>query len=350
MTNDLMAEFPNTSAKEWLAQIAKDLKGRAPGDMSWSPDGELRINPYVHADDISQGVAALVSFGNWKIGESFTITDSVQSNRMILDALNGGVESMHISCSDEVRWEDLLADVELPLIYLGVQIDGDIGKGLRDLLEFTGKKYKTDELRITIYLSNRNTSVPSIPGFPNMRYCATASTSGLIAEGLVEVICNALDSPDSSSERLTMRDLSVSLGMHYLVEIARLRALRILWMNVSEALQFSISSAFAIEAYTTMSTSDDDSYHHMIRSTVMGVAAVLGGADRIYIHPAIGEGHSDSFYRHIARNIHHLLRFESKLTEIPDPVAGAYYIDHLTNKIVESAWKRLLVYIKESGR
>jgi hypothetical protein len=92
MSEHLFADFPDTTAEAWLAQITKDLKGKDPDDMFWSPDGELRINPYVHADDVPGSTAALPSFGTWKIGESFKVTDAVQSNRLILEALNGGVE------------------------------------------------------------------------------------------------------------------------------------------------------------------------------------------------------------------------------------------------------------------
>ena len=82
----------------------------------------------------------------------------------------------------------------------------------------------------------------------------------------------------------------------------------------------------------------------------MGLAATLGGADRIYIHPAVGTNHPESFYRHIARNIHHLLRRESKFIEMNDPVAGAYDIDRVTRDLVDKVWKKLFERIKNSGR
>ncbi|HLF63172.1 MAG TPA: methylmalonyl-CoA mutase family protein [Saprospiraceae bacterium] len=343
MSEKLFSEFPYTTSKQWLAQITKDLKGRSPAEMQWSPDGDLVVHPYVHGDDVPEAMPEVPSFGKWQIGESFIVIDEKESNRQILEALRGGAESLHTSCTDTVKWEQLFADVELPFIHIGLHIKGDADQSLHDLMLFADNRWKFDELRITLYF---RTAV----GYPNVRFSSLPIVTERVVDGVASTLFDALDSASWDRDQLKQRDLAVSMSMHYLIEIARLRALRILWTNLVSALQFPISPVFAIEAHTKECSSQDDPYTHMIRSTVMGVAAVLGGADRVYIHPSVGMNHTESFYRHIARNIHHLLRYESKFSEISDPVSGAYYIDKLTREIVDRVWERLLQRMKESGR
>jgi len=350
MTNNLFSEFPHTSSAEWLKQIEKDLRGKSPTDLYWSPDGKVTVNPFVHAEDVPETISVISTFGQWRIGEVFHVTDATSSQHSILTALQGGVESLHISCADNVDWGVLLSEVELPLIHLGIEIEGDAIAAIHRLLDYAKGKFDLKSLYITACSSNPDSLISIKDAFPQVRIGNVLQQSESVVEGIVDVIAHALDISNGSVEGLSQYDLSTTVGMHYLIEIARLRALRILWTNVSEALHFSISDAFAIEAYTRPCASDEDPHDHMIRSTIMGVASVLGGADRVYIAPAQGSGYPEPFYRHIARNIHHLLRYESKFTELPDPVAGAYYLEQLTQTITENAWARLLHVVKESGR
>lgn len=347
MSDNLFADFPYTTPAEWLTQIEKDLKSRTRSEMRWSPDSQLNIDPFVHAEDVPNRTSPFGFFGKWQTWESFVVEDARESNQQILEALSGGVESLQISCKDNIEWELLLADVELPFIHVGLEIHGDARQALTSFIAFAGSKYHPDDLSVSLQFSNRESPIPWIAAFPFVRIGLSPGHTTQIAEGLCSTIHDTLVFGDWNPERLSQCNLSVTVGMHYLVEIARLRALRTLWTNVSSVLRFSLSPAFSIEAKTTAPSIDDGQYSHMIRSTIMGLAAVLGGADRIEIQPAAGANHSKAFYRHIARNIHHLLRLESKFSEITDPVAGAYYIDQLTHDIVEKTWEMLVHQIEK---
>ena len=339
MKPDLFDEFPYTTAKEWLSRISQDLKARNPQEMLWSPDGNLRINPFVHAEDVSVPVSGLKAFGNWQIGESFVVTDERASNVQILSALAGGAESIQVSCTDNVHWDQLLSGVELPYIHLHVIIIGDRERAFNEFLSFTGTRFSNDQLRVTW-------CGPGFPAIPEIRFCSAPYVGNDIVDELQLTICSALDSAQWNAAHLGQCDLSVHTGMYFLLEIARLRALRILWSNVADALRFSDSTEFAIEAHTRPCKPEDDPNSHMIKSTIMGLAAILGGADRVYINAAVGIEQDAMFYRHVARNVHHILRYESKLTELSDPLAGAYYVDHLTKDLVRRVWDLLLKRIE----
>lgn len=353
MSEDLFAGFPYTTTAEWIAQIEKDLKGRSRSEMQWSPDGQLNIDPFVHAEDVPYSTSPIDAFGKWQIAESFVVNDARESNLQILDALRGGIESLQISCADNIDWNLLLGEVELPFIHVGLEVRGDAQQALRSFYHYASRTYRPEELSVSLRCSDRDmpigsqaSPIPLLEEHPYVRIALSPASGKHLTEGLCATILETLVFGDWNPAVLSKCDLWVTVGMHYLVEIARLRALRILWANVSSVLQFSVSHDFAIEARTADYRSEEDPYPYMIRSTVTGLAGILGGADRIDIQPADGSNHSKAFYRHLARNIHHLLRMESKFSEIPDPVAGAYYIERLTHELVEKTWELLVLKMK----
>jgi methylmalonyl-CoA mutase len=139
---------------------------------------------------------------------------------------------------------------------------------------------------------------------------------------------------------------SVSVGTNYFLEIARLRAFRLLWLHVLKAWNApatypTMEAAFHPEAYT------DALYNNMVRATTMAMSAVLGGVQRLTVRPYdAGREHlatyPPAFGRRIARNVQHLLKMESGFETLRDPAAGSYYIEKLTRQLAGEAWKKFV--------
>lgn len=136
----------------------------------------------------------------------------------------------------------------------------------------------------------------------------------------------------------------------YFMSIAKLRALRVLWANWAEA--FGIENGFpevhAISARRNKTSFDE--HNNLLRLTAEGMAAFVGGCDALTLWP-----HDDafkmanSFSVRIAGNIHHLLKYESKLDQTADASAGSYYIENLTDKLVDTAWTWFTECEKKGG-
>ncbi|MBK7869743.1 MAG: hypothetical protein IPJ74_03185 [Saprospiraceae bacterium] len=134
---------------------------------------------------------------------------------------------------------------------------------------------------------------------------------------------------------------AVAISTSYFVEIAKIRALKILWLNVLEAYGATPQFPF-IEVHFAPESQDNNPNTNMIRAATQALSAVVGGADRLYILPAnaaLGES-STSFTRRIARNVQHLLQMESHTDKVSDAGAGSYYIEKLTNILAEKAWAK----------
>ena len=150
MTKDLFAEFPYTSAEQWLAQIRKDLKGKSPEEMLWSPDGTLWTDPFVHAEHCKESLSPLPAFGQWEIGETFVVGDVSETHNALHEALMGGAESLHLICSQEVDWPELLKGIELPMIHLGIEWTGGAKNSIVTLENYVKTRFPNDDVRITV--------------------------------------------------------------------------------------------------------------------------------------------------------------------------------------------------------
>ncbi len=117
-------------------------------------------------------------------------------------------------------------------------------------------------------------------------------------------------------------------------ELAKLRAIRILFAQLLKKHGGSEDTSCFIHAITKLSKTEEKDYTNMLRVTTRAMSAVLGGCDSLEVVPFDGE--ESDFSLRIARNVQLILQGESYLDKIVDPAAGSYYVETLTTKIVES--------------
>lgn len=143
-----------------------------------------------------------------------------------------------------------------------------------------------------------------------------------------------------------------SIGSHFFVEVAKLRAARGLWSKVTEAygLSFEKQGRMIISADTSWLTKTTyDQYVNLLRAGNEAFAAVLGGVQYLHVGPYNElEGEASAFSERIARNTQLLLKEEVRLGSVIDPAGGSWYIESLTDQLIEKAWS-LFLEIDEMG-
>ncbi|MGW7487723.1 methylmalonyl-CoA mutase family protein [Streptomyces sp. NPDC054786] len=123
--------------------------------------------------------------------------------------------------------------------------------------------------------------------------------------------------------------------------IAKLRAARRLWARVAEVCGASpAASAQRQHAVTsTVMMTRRDPWVNMLRTTVAGLSAGVGGADAVTVLPFDAAlGVPDAFARRIARNTQSVLLEESHLSKVIDPAGGSWYVESLTDELARAAW------------
>jgi methylmalonyl-CoA mutase len=132
-----------------------------------------------------------------------------------------------------------------------------------------------------------------------------------------------------------------SIGSQFFMEIARLRAARMLWARVVAAFGGNDESQkMRIHGRTSAWTKARfDAYNNMLRATGEAMAGVMGGVDSLHVsHFDEALGLPDEFSRRIARNVQIILQEECNFIRLIDPPGGSWAIESLTDQVAQKAW------------
>jgi len=143
-----------------------------------------------------------------------------------------------------------------------------------------------------------------------------------------------------------------SVGSQFFMEIAKLRAARSVWSKIVEAYDAApeAEGKMVISAETSWHTKTAyDPYVNILRASNEAFAAVLGGIQFLHVSPFNEpEGRATLFSNRIARNTQLILKDEAHLSAVIDPAGGSWYVESLTNQLMEKAWN-LFLEIEEKG-
>ena len=162
------------------------------------------------------------------------------------------------------------------------------------------------------------------------------------ATAVQEVAFVLAQAADLLAANQPVKTLGFAVGGNHFMEIAKLRAARMLLPQVSSAFAranerepgASFGETHAIHLHVRSASANKtiyDPYVNLLRVTTEAMSAVIGGCDSLTITPC-------RFDAHLAENVHHILREESRLDAVMDPGAGSYYIEALTDAVARAAW------------
>ncbi|AWK02702.1 methylmalonyl-CoA mutase [Flavobacterium crocinum] len=213
-------------------------------------------------------------------------------------------------------------------------------KIIADIFEFTSKKMP------------KFNSI-SISGYHMQEAGATADIelAYTLADGL-EYIRTGLSTGMTIDEFAPRLSFFWAIGMNHFMEIAKMRAGRMIWAKLLT--QFNPKSDKSLALRTHCQTSgwsltEQDPFNNVARTCIEATAAVFGGTQSLHTN-ALDEAIAlpTDFSARIARNTQIYLQEETKITKTVDPWAGSYYVESLTNEIVEKTW-RLIEEVEELG-
>jgi len=131
----------------------------------------------------------------------------------------------------------------------------------------------------------------------------------------------------------------LAVGTSYPLEVAALRALRLLLPNVLSAYDAPEAVPPLVASVSERPLTAYAPYANMLRGTTAATAAIVGGCDALIVQPYDRlNPETDALGRRIARNTQLVLKLESHLGFVEDPAAGSYYLETLTHQLAEAAW------------
>ena len=404
MSNEqLFNEFPPISTEQWEAVIEKDLKGADyEKKLVWRTDEGFKVRPYYRADDLpevaylnalpgefpyTRGTKADSNAG--EIVQNITETCPVKANEVALASIKGGATMVSFNVS-ELNGDDdmakllkgidlntvgvrfLHAKAYLPIVESFVKYVETNGFDKEKVMGGTGfdaiaylmrqnKFYRSKEadLNEAVELVKLTEGMPKFKAV-NIQGILMHDCGATIVQELGytlavanEYLAFATDKGLEVAKFARKMECSLSISSNYFMEIAKLRAFRMLWATMLEQYKPACDCAYQIRINSIASTWNKtiyDPYVNMLRTTTEGMSAALGGADSITLQPFdVTYKKDDDFSRRISRNVQIILKEESYFDKVVDPAAGSYYIENLTDSIAEHAWKLFQSVEAEGG-
>ena len=134
-----------------------------------------------------------------------------------------------------------------------------------------------------------------------------------------------------------------AIGMNFFMEVAKLRAARMLWHRIMTEFGPKKDSSLMLRTHcqtSGVSLQEQDPYNNVVRTAYEAMAAALGGTQSLHTN-ALDEAIAlpTEFSARIARNTQLILQEETGITHVADPLAGSYYVEKLTAELADAAWK-----------
>lgn len=401
---NLIKDFPLPTWDEWKQTVIDTLKGADYDKVMHTKTYEgITLKPiYRQADvkdlpftDALPGVAPYHR-GNdpqrklkegWKVAQAYDTKDHRELNKELLADLNRGLSMINLnldhgdgagglSIKTAKELSHILIGIDLKAAPLFIQMDVDdpdifgflaehchqTDVELRDLegaigydptSEFARKGYlemPLDELwqkvaDAVIQRANRAPKMPCLIIDGTVYEAAGASSMQELAFVLSTAIGYIHGLTASGMDINTVAPLiavKLSLGSNFFMEIAKVRAFRLIWAEMIKAWGGNEASQKVwIHGKTArFNKSTFDIYVNMLRTATEGFSAVIGGVDSLEIDRFDAlVNDSTEFSSRIARNQQLILAEEAHFGKVIDPAGGCYYIESLTHELADKAWE-----------
>jgi len=382
MTDALSAPQP----ADWRALAQKALKDRPLESLIHLDADGLAVRPLYAAasgaDPISTPRTTHAEGRAWDIRTLVEGDDPEAANTAILAELNGGAASVVIRgavLDDSEPLARALATVALELAPVGLDA-GLAGPDAANALAVAAKgaprarlMFHLDPISAFAELGGSprsmaehlslaaNTAQRHAGAYPEATFFLASGrvvheAGGSIGQELgfacadaVALIRAAVEAGMSTERALRGTVLSAAVDQEYFDGLAKVRALRLMWVTISRALGHETPAIIEARSSRRM-LSARDPWPNLLRLTAAGFAGAVGGADSVMLDGFTrAAGRPDGFARRQSRNGQLVLMEEAHLGRVDDPAAGSWFLDHRTRELAEAGWAEFQAIEAEGG-
>ena len=332
-SKDKPEPFPAGTRQAWEEAARDELQGADPWQKLTREVHGIPIRPYYSIEDAPATPFRLEAAGSAHLGPRtwyncprVIVSDPIEGNGEALEHLRQGADGIFFELRTPVDFKKLLADIEWPICALYFLPKTEAEASAKALSEYLNSFQGAAR---GAWYGAVQVDSPTDRSFHTMGYIipATPTPVETLVEHLSLIYTARREMPNNTAQAIAIQ---LEIGTDFFFEIARLRAIRKVWEKLPGTAALHIhacSSPWTPEAYAP--------HANLLKATTAAMAGILGGADALTIDP---EAHDQLMQRRVARNVAILLREESRFAKVADPLAGAYFIDHLTEAISGKIW------------
>ena len=361
MSHYLFSEFNEVSAKEWKQKIQADLKGADYNDaLVWKNLEGIDVKPFYHLDetDTNHYSIEVKNPNDWNIAQTIFINNESISNHFILNAIERGAECVLLKADKEFDIPSVFKDFpfEKASIYFNFSFlsepfiiklinffsnkNGLVYYNLDPIgnLSRTGNWFRNfnEDFEILRKIKNQKTQENIVAIDGSLYQNSGANIIQQLAYSLAHAneYLNYFKDSNLSDFKITFK---LSVGSNYFFEIAKIRALRILYEMLAK--EYDIPETCHIITMPSHRNKTIYDYNiNMLRTTTEYMSAIIGGSNTICSDAYDSIYHKNNeFGERIARNQLLILREESYFKASNNPAKGSYYIEYLTRQLSEKA-------------
>ncbi len=357
----LFYEFPAVSSKAWKQKIQYDLKGADYNEkLVWESREGIHVKPFYHSEDLENITPIAGEVADWRIGQSIFAGNSEKANERALYFLKKGVETLHfIVPKEEINFEVLLKDIDLEVVPISFQFNFLPTNDLSALIKLVQGRNSNMYLNIDIignlarngnWYYNLKKDHQLLDESLRFNFNQIISVDITLYENsgadMVQQLGFGLAHAHEYVNHLRERDtlsrfknitFKVAIGGNYFFEIAKIKALRILWNSLMKEYGLKIECLIVAEPSYRNKTLYDYNMN-MVRTSAEYMSGILGGANVILNQPYDAIYHKDNdFSSRIALNQLLILKEEAYFDKVSNAADGAYYMESLTQQMADKA-------------
>jgi methylmalonyl-CoA mutase len=355
----LAQSFPKSNKEEWRLTATAELNGNEPfSNLLWKDDDNLEFFPYYEKEDVGS-LQYLRAFDLQPASEIFsanrswlnlageTVTDELTANKKALQHLANGADgvlwTLNKNGSDLFK---LFSEIQLQYCLLSFQGNLD-EKFLASLIAYfkkTNLPLSTPGQLFWNKLPEKSESLYNLLKYERFRSFGILVSQSTAAQEIHHALLSGVKllsqfQGEIGAQQLADR-IAFSLPLHnnFLGNVTKLKTLRLLWYQVvrSFGCESFLPHHLHIHCRSEKWTQHQYEPHaNMLKATIAGMAAITGGCDSLTIYP---EENDNIMMSRIARNVSNVLREESYLDKVADPLAGAYALDVMVDAMARKVW------------
>jgi methylmalonyl-CoA mutase len=355
-TNNLFSEFDAVSSKQWKQQIQYELKGVDYNEtLVWESLEGIKVKPFYHIDETDINLNAIVPAKPFAIVQNIFVHDVKKSNARALETLQRGAESIRFTIeNDTISIEELMQNLPTENVNYYFNIPFLSVEFVRKIEEFSTKNNTHffiqvdpigqlakegnwfENLEKDFEKLNTIASKTSVP-FLNISSGIYQNAGANIVQQLAYTLAQVNEYFNRISAINQPITIEVTVGTNYFFEIAKLRALRLLFKTLATEYNHNFD-CHIIATPTKRNKTIYDYNVNMLRTSTECMSAIIGGADGVANLAYDALYHKDNeFGDRISRNQLLILKHESYFDKVNNPADGAYYIETLTEQLTEKA-------------
>lgn len=354
---ELFSEFTNVSTQQWKQKIQFDLKGKDYNEsLVWESLEGINVKPFYNSDDSFVENTIPSPEEPWRITQAIYAGNEEIANKKAVKALQKGAESILFTIpNEEISLVALLntIDVQKVVLYFDFQfISASYITKVNETLSSLGAKFylnfdiihhltksgnwyqslEEDFTNFDVIVATTKAITVDVTNYQN----AGANNMQQLAYSLAHANEYLNRIPEANISNFNI-NFKIAVGSNYFFEIAKIRALRLLYKTVASA--YGAPENCTILALTSKRNKTIYDYNtNMLRSTTECMSAILGGADAVCNIPYDAIYHkTNEFAERIARNQLIVLKEESYFDKTNNPSDGSYYIESLTKQLADKA-------------